>query len=944
MSAKWQVTRLLLHVFIVLLYKSLLCDCEDAPWFPLNYTIEEEQPASTVIGNVGVDATPLSRKYGDNLRGLQFSFLPADNPYQELFSINPTTGVFKTAKKIDRDVLCAGQAICRLNIDVGVLGPTRDFDIIKITVNIIDLNDNPPRFPAPQHTVTVSEAALPGATLVIPPALDPDSGDFAIKSYSFVSNTDTFSLRVNNNTDGSKDILLELKSVLDRENISKYTFKVIAKDGGSPPLEGSMDLEVLVGDVNDNSPVFGNQTYEITVPENFPLDRPLIKVQAFDKDEGLNGEVMYGFNPQTLTEYGDIFTINAVTGVVNLKKELDYEKQTSYRLTLTAQDRGTDSIPVYAKLIVNLIDVNDFAPKITVTSINPQFPDMGEIPENSKIGDFVVSVRVEDADAGPSGEVDCVINDGNFELQKVFGPLYKILAKNVFDRERQAYYDITMECVDHGVPPLHSRKDVRIAITDVNDNSPVFSKQTYTATVAENNPLDMAVVRVNATDRDTGANAEITYTLAGDDVHHYLSIDPTSGQISTNGVFDYETMRTFRCTVVARDNGAVPKSTSASISINIVDTNDNPPVFSSGKYDFVTYENQPVGTEVGTVNATDPDTEPYNTVRYFLEQDLSPTDTFAIDEDSGKISLKQVLDREFIAVYAVVVIATNPGDDSPSSSATVTVHVADVNDNAPLIHFPNHENRTIQLPYLSPKGYAFTRIKATDADFGDKGRLTYTIDKGNDEGLFDIDMLTGTLLTTREISNVQRERYTLIITVTDQGSPQKAAMAELDIHINRTLAVPFLSDHLEGSNSSDGGGGLNQNQTILIAMSIVTAFLVVVLILAIVYVKRKQSDKADEVRYKSELELSKGRGEKGRDCRPGLPAYGAMVPGKPRQAAAAADGSLHHQPPSTDQLDTSRETGEGESVDLCGPGTREIAPNSRPQVSASLSYHYFIFL
>ncbi len=828
---------------------------ESPPWISLEYTMDEELDPGTSVGNLAEDSGLLATPQGDDAptSSLQFNFLQQDNQFQDLFELEERSGLLKTARRVDRDAICTNADKCDLVLDVGVVGQDREsFDIVKVTIHVRDLNDNAPQWSQVEEDaplrIVVPENSNPGMTFSIPKARDSDAGAFAIQRYRFEADAAArakFNLSVTHAADGSVERLsVVLLQRLDREDEGTYSLQVTAVDGGAPPLSGTLAIQVVVHDTNDNSPVFERPTYEATIAEDFPVNMTILQVLAQDADSGLNGQIVYSFDPDNAA---DEFGINEDTGEIYPTQELDYRTdKNSYRLTVVARDRGENSVPATATVTIHVLDVNNHAPRIRVNALTSS----GEVeaPENAPLGTFVAHVDIEDPDEGANGEFTCVLPDPGFELERLYTTIYKIRTSSVFDREKQALYVVRIECEDHGSPPLRSTKQVPITITDANDHDPVFSKPEYLASVQENNAVNAPVIRVNATDKDSGENARITYELQGDEMN-LLKIDPDSGVITTRGRFDYEASHTYECEIVAKDNGRPARSATATLVVTVMDVNDEAPHFTQETFDFATFENQPIGTEIGSVSATDTDTAPNNEIRFYIDPVFGSADTFSIDQYTGLIKTTKVLDREFKTLYEFVVVASNPGYDSLSSSASVSVHVADVNDNAPMITFPHPGNNSLQVPISAKKGFIFAKIHAEDPDVGQNSQLSFMMAKGNDEGVFDIDEGTGILSVLVPAREAAKETYHLMVTVADHGQPPKTAMVEVNVLINHTAVILPGAEH-----QGHFGTGLNQNQTILIALSLVTLVLVVILIVAIICVKRS-GIKAQKQRESQDQEM-----------------------------------------------------------------------------------------
>lgn len=263
---------------------------------------------------------------------LTFAFL---SNRDSLFELDASTGILTAARRLDRDQLCPGQRSCVRRVDVGVQ-PARYFRKLRVEVSFDDINDNSPRFQTSAVRVDVSEATAPGSALPLPTAHDPDGPPFGIDRYELVSpDTDVFELRVTRNDDGgdasatSFDLRLVVAAPLDREQASRYRVTVLAVDGGRPGRTGSVEVEVVVEDVNDNRPVFEQATYDVEVSEDWIVTtpRPLLTVRAVDADD--ESAVTYRFTERTVDSYGQLFVVDRHTGLISLTRNIDYEQTRS---------------------------------------------------------------------------------------------------------------------------------------------------------------------------------------------------------------------------------------------------------------------------------------------------------------------------------------------------------------------------------------------------------------------------------------------------------------------------------------------------------------------------------------------------------------------------------------------------------------------------------------
>ena len=334
----------------------------------LHCQILEELPAGTLVGNIITDAR-LNLKYnGSELSKLRFSFLTQPDLDREYFAIETATGIITTLDRIDRDKLCSSMSQCFVKFDVAVR-PVKNFQIIKVTVEIQDVNDNAPFFPQSRITHQISESTLPGTSFSIPAATDPDSSANGVQRYELVSSSTKFELKVRETADGATDLRLVLMDELDRELVDFYQVKILAHDGGEPAKSGSVLIDISVLDANDNDPIFENATYEVSVRENIPIGTTIFRVRAKDPDKGSNGEIVYQLSRHTQQNYGDLFDIDSTTGEIFVKGPLDYEDGAIYLLSVTAFDSGPDSLPAHATVVVRVQDMNDNAPQITVNTL-----------------------------------------------------------------------------------------------------------------------------------------------------------------------------------------------------------------------------------------------------------------------------------------------------------------------------------------------------------------------------------------------------------------------------------------------------------------------------------------------------------------------------------------------------------------------------------------------
>ena len=817
-------TTIMSTFFILLIWISSVADAQDQQ---LQYRLLEEQSSDTYVGDVAVDAHLNSKYNSTELAKLRFSFLTQPQLDREYFYIHETKGLIRTTGRVDRDLICPGKPTCMLKFDVAVR-PVKFFQIIKVIIEIIDLNDNPPVFPRRHVLHQMSESAVPGTSFSIPAATDPDSAKFSVKSYRLNSRSDKFDLRVRETADGTTDLRIVLNDELDRENMEYFQCEIVAEDGGDEPKSGTVMIDIEVLDANDNDPVFENSTYEVHVFENTPLYTTIVRVKAKDPDESANGDVVYQFSKHTQQDYGHLFAIDSSTGEIYIYGDLDFEQGNIYLLSVTANDRGPDSLPAHATVVVRVQDINDNPPAITVNTLTTNGD--AHVSESAPPGTFIAHISVADADSGPNGKFSCAVDNGNFQLQKLYQTEYKIITAHTFDRELHPFFDLTLQCTDKGTHPQTSYAHIRVTVMDENDHTPQFTQYFYTATIIENNHRDDFVIEVTANDRDADQNGQVHYKLA-ENAKNLVAIEEETGIITANVIFDHEEVHELEFNVIAMDGGANPRSSTATVVLTVMDVDDEKPKFVNEKYAFGAAENQPPNTDVGQVIAVDRDSEPYNHFTYSLIHQDNTRDVFMIDPHSGWIRTKIRLDREDDPVYFLVAVAQSD-DELDSSTATVSIYVADKNDNAPQFDFPTPRNNTLYVSYDTPPGHVFTRLKAHDRDTGKNGKINFFIEEGNLNEMFAVDTDSGAVSVNKGLDSYRKKKFSLRVVAKDLGNPQQSSVAEMNVHISGGAAF-----------QRSRGTRISTNNLIIIIIFIVaTVILAIITIVVVVIIRRRDQN------------------------------------------------------------------------------------------------------
>ncbi|XP_014835288.1 PREDICTED: protocadherin beta-18-like [Poecilia mexicana] len=408
----------------VLLFLSLISFSTAAA--QISYSVPEEMTKGSLVGHVAQDlGLDVKRLKSGKAR----VFTRDSTAYVEL---NRDRGILLLKERIDREALCEQIMPCALHFQILLEDP---MEFYSVTVEITDINDNPPTFRTSQAHFNISESALIGTTFTLDRATDLDVGENSLKAYT-LNPTDIFSLKSINQIEGRKNIEMVLNAQLDREKNELLTLVLTAVDGGDPQMTGTMQIIINVLDANDNAPVFTQPVYKAFIKEDQPIGTVIIRITATDADEGANGRISYSISAMTDQGHG-LFKIDKGSGEVTLNGKIDYEKAKNYEVNLRASDDG--GLTGSSKLIVDIIDVNDNRPDIHIMSKSNM------ISEDAKPNTVVTIINVEDADSNDNGNVHCVINNNDyFALKSTSEKFYTLMTESELDRERISAYNITV--------------------------------------------------------------------------------------------------------------------------------------------------------------------------------------------------------------------------------------------------------------------------------------------------------------------------------------------------------------------------------------------------------------------------------------------------------------------------------------------------------------------
>uniref|UniRef100_A0A3B4WCU3 Protocadherin 2 alpha a 15 n=1 Tax=Seriola lalandi dorsalis TaxID=1841481 RepID=A0A3B4WCU3_SERLL len=711
------------------------------------YSISEEVEDGTVVGNIAKDLGLDKSALKD--RGYRI----VTGSTEPLFHVNQNDGILYVKRRIDREEVCERTSPCLIQLKTVLENP---LEIHYVTVEILDINDHSPVFPEKEKRLEISESALAGARFQLQAARDSDVGQFSIQQYK-LSHNDYFRVEVKDRGEDRKVPFLVLQKQLDRETAGKHKLRLTAVDGGKPAKSGNIEIIVDVLDVNDNSPVFNKELYSATLNENVPVGTVVIQVNATDLDQGANGKIIYSFGNEVDSKLMDLFSIDANTGEIQVTGPIDFEKSRIYEIDIQASDKGPAPLTTDKSVLITVIDVNDNAPEIEVTSFS------SSIKEDSKIGTTVALISVSDLDSGINGKVICTINeDVPFTLSPSLQEnMYAVVTRSELDREIISQYYVTIVAKDAGDPLFLTEKTIKVVISDVNDNSPEFSSSPYTFYITENNKPGALVFSVKASDRDESDNALISYHILrdgrGNKLSSFLNINSENGDILALKSFDFETLKTFHFHVVASDSGTPSLSSNVTVNVFILDQNDNAPVI---LYPLIIQ-----------VNATDLDEGQNGDVVYSFSNSMNQNilNLFYINLSTGEITVRGLINYEERDRYEIEIEASDKGLAPLTTEKSVIIKIVDVNDNAPEIEVTSFSS---SIPEDCRPGTTVALISVNDLDSGLNGKVICSIGEDVPFALSpSLQDKMYSLVTKSPLDREKQSQYDLTITAKDAGQP-----------------------------------------------------------------------------------------------------------------------------------------------------------------------------
>ncbi|CAF0838178.1 unnamed protein product [Brachionus calyciflorus] len=684
--------------------------------------IPEEIPIGSLITDLNEELNLLNTTRDYDAENLHFTFLDdiktsTENVY---FLLDPITGRLTSKRYLDRESMCLNKHCsntcqpdgdCVINVKVLVIP---SYNIINFNVEIQDINDNRPFFASDYQIEKIPENVLIGHKIPLEVAYDPDSGVNSVQNYKILEKETPFEIELN---DG---LFLVVTEKLDREIKPGYNLTIEACDGGKPINCGRSKINIILTDVNDNSPQFEQLIYKFKIYENELSSAVIGQAKAVDLDEGLNSKIKYSL----MNNPGDYFTLNEDNGELSLKKWFDYEKENFFTINIEARDMGLGSLQAYTTVEINVLDMNDNEPEISVSFLNVFHRNLSSlnhiliyIPENLEENKFIAHVQIEDKDHVKNLEWNIYVNDTELKIpsvlnseEKNFFRINKLNSESftlntgsrILDRETTPQLKISIRTSD--------LKNIvyfnfTIILLDENDNSPKMDKEIYELNINENNYLDQLIHKFDAHDPDLDQNGMIVYELESMDKISkidFVYIEPLTGYLRASKIFDREIKSFYEFNLIARDNPknfTLSKMTRVKCRLNIIDLNDNKP--------FITFdgriqknltlkidENLHLNSEILRINCQDKDLN--SNIIYMIKNQPETSASGELVNDlpfklsqNGVLTNYKNLDREFQDAYELELVCS---DTKFNSSLNLKIFLNDLNDNCPRnLYKPNED-------------------------------------------------------------------------------------------------------------------------------------------------------------------------------------------------------------------------------------------------------------
>ena len=741
---------------------------KQAMYSALSLRVQEEQQEGVHIGTIG-------RDYPGPYRLLD----------QDYIHLHESTGDLYTTKQIiDREIVCPPQqdGDCTITL-YAVVGPQNITEVIEIVLIVEDINDNAPLFPESVICFSVAEDESVGASFILDgEAHDVDSDINGQISYHLQNYSEFFAV-----IERGPTLVLVLRRELDREIQDNHQMTLVAVDHGLRPLSGTATLMVTVTDVNDNCPEFDpDSPYSATISGNTSKGSVIAQVKATDRDVGHNAAVDYSFSWKNSDKAMALFQLDRHSGLITLADDVRADSPDEFVLNVLASDPlcSPRSPPATSEVTVSVTPVTGPEPVIKIRFIAEHENQTILLQENTPPAALAL-LELEDGVGGCALSIE---GDVPFSLKpQTQNGNYLLSSSKPLDFEMLSEYHVSVVITNAQGKRLYYKKEIKVLLVDVNDNAPRFNQTHYQIVLEENNKPGAGILQVRAFDPDSQHNGRVFYRLSRN-TSPIFHVDRVTGELSVSASLDREQQESYTLTVLARDSGFPPLETSASVSVHVLDQNDNVPAFLTPHFIFFVLENIPRLAPVGKIGVTDTDKGDNGEVEVRVFNGTGP---FVMDNVQGTLRCTEELDREERDRYELFLVALDRGSPSLSSSARVTIFVEDMNDNQPQVILPSSNLTCLTVSPSTPAGSMVTRIYAMDMDSGINSDITYHL-VGSEPAQncpFQIDPHSGNVSLAQHLMGQDYGMHHLFIVVSDGGKPiPLQTTVWVNLLVNETLA------------------------------------------------------------------------------------------------------------------------------------------------------------
>uniref|UniRef100_F6T585 FAT atypical cadherin 1 n=1 Tax=Ornithorhynchus anatinus TaxID=9258 RepID=F6T585_ORNAN len=723
------------------------------------------------------------------------------------FRLGPTSGVLSTTGvPFDREQQAAFDVVVEAT-EAGrepgaepEPGAARAHVLVRVAVE--DVNDNmstttPPRFNQMAYATTLSEAAAVGTLVVWVRAADADLESGRGLTYHLDAGLDDDLFLLDQDSGA-----ITLVGPLDYEQAREHQLLIRAVDGGRPPLSAEVLVTVTVSNLNDHLPLFDQPLYEATVGGLAAPGHLVTRVAAIDADGP--GLLEYAI---VAGDRGRLFSMDTTSGVITLAGRLPSPPPPTYELNVSVSDGVFRS---ETRVRVAVTGANQHAPTFAQSELE------AELAESAPAGTLVATAEATDKDVGPYGLLAYSIVNAFAAARFRVDARGRLFTIQELDRENPSERVVPVRLMARDGGGRAAFCTVSVILTDTNDHAPRFRAAIYEADVDAGTPRGKPVLTVLATDADEGSNADVTYALEADAsrARELLAIDPRLGIISVRETLVGLDGQVLSFSVQARDGGSPPLATAVPVRVRVLPPDVRLPHFAEPFYSFAVPEDLPLGSEIGTLRADLGGAAlDYSLDRGPAGQDNDPSEVFAVDRRSGRLTLLRSLDHEASRWYQITVRARGrQRGHEVTASVDVSIRVGDVNDNSPM---PEADPYAASVAENRPVGSPVVQVRASDPDLGPNGQVQYALDPAQDRAVleaFAVHPDSGWLTTLRELDREERATFRVLVVASDCGERERrssTATVEVTVADENDNPPRFSAEVYKGTVSeADPSGGV----------------------------------------------------------------------------------------------------------------------------------------